>query len=241
MNLQRSNLLRASRSTLTYFVHLFFFQTVSLLFSCFIFMRFELPLLFLLFWLLIVPRFTNIILFPVVLMRLIYILETHHWWYISMTMENPNPNVEDNCRELTFTGSEPSEVAVFRCLDSLRISLVAGLRGTHMEHAYDFYKPDLMSEYPVVDGKLSIECYLSALDRCYAVYRKKIQALWQRGKPISPPHERFMHVYAEDTSCLRMNGLRSPSLVSRSARMPTSFLLFACLQGGLLRTYQLTH
>ncbi|KAF3848682.1 hypothetical protein F7725_015179 [Dissostichus mawsoni] len=48
-----------------------------------------------------------------------------------------------------------------------------GLRGTHMQHAYDFYKPDLMSEYPVVDGKLSIECYLSALDRCYAVYRKQ--------------------------------------------------------------------
>lgn len=57
----------------------------------------------------------------------------------------------------------------------------AGLRGTHMEHAYDFYKPDLMSEYPVVDGKLSIECYLSALDRCYSVYRKKIHAQWQRG------------------------------------------------------------
>lgn len=49
-----------------------------------------------------------------------------------------------------------------------------------MQHAYDFYKPDLVSEYPVVDGKLSIECYLSALDRCYAVYRNKIHAQWQR-------------------------------------------------------------
>lgn len=57
----------------------------------------------------------------------------------------------------------------------------AGLRGTHMQHAYDFYKPDLVSEYPVVDGKLSIECYLSALDRCYSVYRNKIHAQWQRG------------------------------------------------------------
>ncbi|KAF7648266.1 hypothetical protein LDENG_00159610 [Lucifuga dentata] len=63
-----------------------------------------------------------------------------------------------------------------------------GLRGTHMQHAYDFYKPDLVSEYPVVDGKLSIECYLSALDRCYAVYRSKIHAQWQRegsDKPFS--------------------------------------------------------
>lgn len=50
-----------------------------------------------------------------------------------------------------------------------------------MKHAYDFYKPDLKSEYPVVDGRLSIECYLSALDRCYSVYRSKVQAQWQRG------------------------------------------------------------
>lgn len=54
-----------------------------------------------------------------------------------------------------------------------------GLRGTHMQHAYDFYKPDMVSEYPVVDGKLSIECYLSALDRCYQVYRNKIHTQWQ--------------------------------------------------------------
>lgn len=50
-----------------------------------------------------------------------------------------------------------------------------GLRATHMEHAYDFYKPDLSSEYPTVDGKLSIQCYLSALDTCYRLYRKKFE------------------------------------------------------------------
>ena len=50
-----------------------------------------------------------------------------------------------------------------------------------MQHAYDFYKPDMLSEYPIVDGKLSIQCYLSALDRCYSVYRKKIRARWQKG------------------------------------------------------------
>lgn len=48
-----------------------------------------------------------------------------------------------------------------------------GLRATYMKHAYDFYKPDLGSEYPVVDGKLSIQCYLSALDNCYQLYREK--------------------------------------------------------------------
>ena len=44
--------------------------------------------------------------------------------------------------------------------------VVLGLRSIHMEHAYDFYKPDLSSEYPVVHGKLSLQCYLSALGLC---------------------------------------------------------------------------
>ncbi|MEE6458146.1 hypothetical protein FKM82_000190 [Ascaphus truei] len=58
--------------------------------------------------------------------------------------------------------------------------LERGVRGTHMQHAYDFYKPDMVSEYPVVDGKLSIQCYLGALDRCYSTYRSKIHAQWQK-------------------------------------------------------------
>ena len=48
-----------------------------------------------------------------------------------------------------------------------------GVRATYMQHAYDFYKPDLSSEYPTVDGKLSIQCYLSALDHCYQLYCTK--------------------------------------------------------------------
>jgi hydroxymethylglutaryl-CoA synthase len=50
-----------------------------------------------------------------------------------------------------------------------------GVRGTHMEHVYDFYKPHLNSEYPVVDGQLSIQCYLKALDMCYAGYSKRFK------------------------------------------------------------------
>ena len=49
---------------------------------------------------------------------------------------------------------------------------IPGLRGTYMAHAYDFYKPELHSEYPFVDGKLSISCFLSALDGCYADLQK---------------------------------------------------------------------
>lgn len=51
-----------------------------------------------------------------------------------------------------------------------------GLRASCMRHAYDFYKPDLRSEYPTVDGKLSIQCYLSSLDTCYQRYCDKAKA-----------------------------------------------------------------
>ena len=32
---------------------------------------------------------------------------------------------------------------------------ISAKRHTHVEHAYDFYKPNLESEYPAVDGHLS--------------------------------------------------------------------------------------
>lgn len=50
-----------------------------------------------------------------------------------------------------------------------------GIRGYFCKHAYDFYKPDLTSEYPVVDGKLSVQCYLEALDNCYQSYCQKVE------------------------------------------------------------------
>lgn len=54
-----------------------------------------------------------------------------------------------------------------------------GLRSTHISHAYDFYKPVMDSEYPIVDGQLSVICYLSALDKCYNQYKKKYKSLAQ--------------------------------------------------------------
>lgn len=53
-----------------------------------------------------------------------------------------------------------------------------------MQHAYDFYKPDMSSEYPVVDGKLSIQCYLHALDKCYEVYSSRANTARQIGNRI---------------------------------------------------------
>lgn len=48
-----------------------------------------------------------------------------------------------------------------------------GVRSIFMKHAYDFYKPDLSSEYPVVDGKLSVQCYFNALDNCCKLFKTK--------------------------------------------------------------------
>jgi hydroxymethylglutaryl-CoA synthase len=50
-----------------------------------------------------------------------------------------------------------------------------GLRATHITHAYDFYKPVMDSEYPLVDGKLSVVCYLNALDKCYNLFKLKFE------------------------------------------------------------------
>jgi len=47
-----------------------------------------------------------------------------------------------------------------------------GIRGTYMEHVYDFYKPNLASEYPTVDGHLSNPCYVRSLDNCFARYKE---------------------------------------------------------------------
>lgn len=52
-----------------------------------------------------------------------------------------------------------------------------GLRGSYITHAYDFFKPDLASEYPVVDGQFSLKCYTEAVDACYKAYAAREQAL----------------------------------------------------------------
>ena len=52
-----------------------------------------------------------------------------------------------------------------------------GKRGTYIRHAYDFYKPDLTSEYPYVDGQFSLQCYTEAVDACYKAYNAREEAL----------------------------------------------------------------
>ncbi|TGZ81396.1 hydroxymethylglutaryl-CoA synthase [Ascodesmis nigricans] len=65
------------------------------------------------------------------------------------------------------------------------VVLEPGKRGSYMSHAYDFYKPDLTSEYPVVDGHFSIRCYTEAVDACYKAYNQREQQLAASASKVS--------------------------------------------------------
>ena len=48
-----------------------------------------------------------------------------------------------------------------------------GTRTAHATHVWDFFKPNMDSEYPEVNGSLSQTCFLSALDDCYSRFQAK--------------------------------------------------------------------
>ncbi len=50
-------------------------------------------------------------------------------------------------------------------------------RTTHATHVWDFFKPNMESEYPTVNGALSQTCYLTALDDCYSRFIQKSKAI----------------------------------------------------------------
>lgn len=65
------------------------------------------------------------------------------------------------------------------------IAFDRGLRATYMTGTWDFYKPigKYSTEYPTVDGPLSLKCYMNSLDACYWSYKKKAAKLF--GENIS--------------------------------------------------------
>ncbi|KAG8169443.1 hypothetical protein KVR01_000188 [Diaporthe batatas] len=83
------------------------------------------------------------------------------------------------------------------------------LRGSYMQHVYDFYKPDLTSEYPYVDGHYSINCYTEALDAAYRSYcakEKKLQNGTANGNgvtdgPVKTPLDRFDYMAFHAPTC----------------------------------------
>ena len=69
--------------------------------------------------------------------------------------------------------------------------VLTATHGTFMANAWDFYKPALSSEFPEVDGPLTLITYLGTLETVYDTYRKKVAARQQRSgsssssKPVS--------------------------------------------------------
>lgn len=84
-----------------------------------------------------------------------------------------------------------------------------GKRGSYMQHAYDFYKPDLTSEYPTVDGHYSVKCYTEAVDACYNAYNAREESMQHLGlaNGVAPKVEgstlldRFDHVLFHSPTC----------------------------------------
>ncbi|GJJ74041.1 hydroxymethylglutaryl-CoA synthase [Entomortierella parvispora] len=48
-----------------------------------------------------------------------------------------------------------------------------GVRGTFMNNVWDFYKPELGCEYPIVDGHFSSVCYIQSFDASYNLFTQK--------------------------------------------------------------------
>ncbi|KHJ92199.1 hydroxymethylglutaryl-CoA synthase [Oesophagostomum dentatum] len=66
------------------------------------------------------------------------------------------------------------------------IAFERGLRATHMSSTWDFYKPiyGMSTEYPTVDGPVSLHSYMMALDGCYRCYREKAAKLYEQGQML---------------------------------------------------------
>ncbi|KAF9565880.1 hydroxymethylglutaryl-CoA synthase [Agrocybe pediades] len=60
------------------------------------------------------------------------------------------------------------------------------IHGSYMANTYDFYKPQLSSEYPEVDGPVSVVTYVAALDAAYTAFREKVAKAAKRGVAGKP-------------------------------------------------------
>ena len=74
------------------------------------------------------------------------------------------------------------------------LRLVPRTRSTFASNAWDFYKPSMGSEYPVVDGKLSQTCYLTAVDACYSGTMERMEALRGQGAGTLGLGDAFDHM-----------------------------------------------
>ncbi|CAI6340554.1 unnamed protein product [Periconia digitata] len=114
-----------------------------------------------------------------------------------------------------------------------------GLRGSYITHAYDFYKPDFTSEYPVVDGHFSLRCYTEAVDACYKAYNAREETLKSQSNGTNghsqeqeTPLDRFDHMCFHAPTCKLVSKSYARMLYNDYLSNPTN-PLFAEVPGEL--------
>lgn len=60
------------------------------------------------------------------------------------------------------------------------IIIDTGTRSSFMDHEYDFYKPNMNSEYPIVNGKYSNDLYQKSLKFCYKNFKKNFSQKYNK-------------------------------------------------------------
>jgi hydroxymethylglutaryl-CoA synthase len=105
-----------------------------------------------------------------------------------------------------------------------------GLRGSYIKHAYDFYKPDLTSEYPIVDGHYSLQCYTEATDACYKAYNKREETLHKSSsngsngasETLQTPLDRFDYMAFHTPTCKQVQKSYARLLYNDSLTNPSN-------------------
>jgi len=76
-----------------------------------------------------------------------------------------------------------------------------GVRGTFMNHVWDFYKPELACEYPVVDGHFSSVCYIQSFDASYRLFTQKLAKQYSRHPEKRITSQDLDHVVFHSPNC----------------------------------------
>jgi hydroxymethylglutaryl-CoA synthase len=108
-------------------------------------------------------------------------------------------------------------------------------RTAHATHQWDFFKPNPHSEYPVVNGKFSQKCYLTAFDSCYQRFLDKMIKFRQR--PSSSRDIDFMLFHSPYNKLVQKTVQRLVYLDLRAGHLPAEPSVQKWLNVPLDETY----
>jgi hydroxymethylglutaryl-CoA synthase len=99
-------------------------------------------------------------------------------------------------------------------------------RCTHASDKWDFYKPQMNSEYPTVNGGMSQNCYLKSLDDCYVRFIAKT-------KKVSD-----LHVDVASTDYFLLHSPYNKLIQKGFARLLYQDMLSGSLDGTLIQKWK---